>query len=87
MSEQQIDALSEEQNLSIAKVISNPERSQLFYTRDEACRLLGIGRGSFYKLVNNGQLKARIHCNRTVVLRQDVETYLASLPGTKDAAA
>ena len=60
---------------------------QLFYTREETCRLLKISKNAFYKIVNSGKLKARRHTNMTVVLHEDIQDFVRQLPETKDTAS
>ena len=57
---------------------------RMFFTRDEVCEVLNVGRNKFYKMVNAGDLVARTHANRTVVLKQDIENYLNNLPKLKE---
>lgn len=49
-------------------------------TLREATALTGIGRSSFYKLFNNGQLTPRKAGKRTLILLADLEAYIQSLP-------
>ncbi len=63
----------------------NPDTSDvlnpsLFFTREQTCAALKIGKNQFYKLIKTGQLKARRHSNMTVVLLTDLECYLNNLP-------
>lgn len=46
----------------------------------EACRVAGIGRTKIYEAISNGSLKARKFGKRTLVLRADLQVFLASLP-------
>lgn len=46
----------------------------------EACRVAGIGRTKIYEAISNGSLKARKFGKRTLVLRADLQAFLASLP-------
>jgi excisionase family DNA binding protein len=46
----------------------------------EACRVAGIGRTKIYEAISNGSLKARKLGKRTLVLRTDLQAFLASLP-------
>ncbi|ANW06198.1 hypothetical protein LMTR13_37460 [Bradyrhizobium icense] len=47
----------------------------------EACAVAGIGRTKIYQAINDGNLKARKFGKRTLVLRDDLREFLASLPG------
>jgi excisionase family DNA binding protein len=47
----------------------------------EACAVAGIGRTKIYQAITAGNLKARKCGKRTLVLRDDLREFLASLPG------
>ena len=47
----------------------------------EACAMAGIGRTKLYQAITEGNLKARKCGKRTLVLRDDLRDFLASLPG------
>lgn len=47
----------------------------------EACAMAGIGRTKIYQAIADGNLKARKCGKRTLVLRDDLRDFLASLPG------
>lgn len=64
------------------------ENSRLAYRVDEALALLPFGRNKFYDEVNAGRLKIRKIGRMTIVLADELEAYLKSLPfGGADAAA
>jgi excisionase family DNA binding protein len=46
----------------------------------EVCRVSGIGRTKIYEAISTGRLKARKLGKRTLVLRADLQAFLASLP-------
>ena len=46
----------------------------------EACAVAGIGRTKIYQAIADGKLKARKLGKRTLVLRADLQAFLASLP-------
>jgi excisionase family DNA binding protein len=46
----------------------------------EACAVAGIGRTKIYQAITDGNLKARKCGKRTLVLRDDLQDFLASLP-------
>jgi excisionase family DNA binding protein len=46
----------------------------------EACRVAGIGRTKIYEAIASGTLTARKFGKRTLVLRADLQAFLASLP-------
>ena len=47
----------------------------------EDCAAAGIGRTKLYEAIAAGSLKARKCGKRTLVLRDDLREFLASLPG------
>jgi excisionase family DNA binding protein len=47
---------------------------------DEAARLAGCGRSTIYRSIRNGTLVARKMRTRTVILRTDLDQWLAALP-------
>lgn len=49
-------------------------------TISEATKLTGIGRSSIYKLFNEGKLTPRKAGKRTLILVEEIEHYIASLP-------
>jgi hypothetical protein len=49
-------------------------------TLREATALSGIGRSSLYKLFNQGKLVPRKSGKRTLVLVEELESYVKSLP-------
>ena len=49
--------------------------------------LTGIGRDHWYAAIKQGKLRARKQGRRTVVLRSEVEEYLASLPDAREENA
>jgi excisionase family DNA binding protein len=46
----------------------------------EACRIAGIGRTKIYEAIADGKLKARKYGKRTIILRDDLNGFLAALP-------
>jgi excisionase family DNA binding protein len=46
----------------------------------EACTVAGIGRTKIYQAISSGELKARKYGKRTIILRRDLEAFLAALP-------
>ncbi|ODT80951.1 MAG: hypothetical protein ABS76_14280 [Pelagibacterium sp. SCN 64-44] len=50
------------------------------YTVNDACRLLRIGRTTFYRLAKAGTIKTRKLGTRTLVLTKDLEQLVDSLP-------
>lgn len=72
-----------------AKVMSEP----LLLNVTEAAQALGVSRTTVYKLIESGRLSARKFASsddaepRTVVLREDLKTFLANLPSTEGQPA
>jgi len=53
---------------------------RIAYTPAETCQALRIGRTKFYELLSDGQLKAVALGGRTLVLREELDRFVASLP-------
>jgi excisionase family DNA binding protein len=47
----------------------------------EACAVAGLGRTKIYEAITDGRLKARKCGKRTLILRDELRQFLASLPG------
>ena len=58
----------------------------LAYTIDESCAAARVGRTTLYEEIAAGRLIARKVGRRTVILRSDLESWLAQLPQAKAAA-
>lgn len=50
------------------------------YTMEEAAEAVSVGRTRIYAAVKNGSLKARKFGRRTIILREDLETFARNLP-------
>jgi excisionase family DNA binding protein len=46
----------------------------------EVCTIAGIGRTKIYQAIASGELVARKYGKRTIILRQDLQAFLAALP-------
>lgn len=46
----------------------------------EAAQMIGLGRSSIYKLFGEGKLTPRKSGKRTLILVEDLERYVKSLP-------
>lgn len=46
----------------------------------ETTRILGIGRSTLYNLIKDGRLPVRKLGKRTLILREDLNKFVASLP-------
>ena len=54
--------------------------SKISYTIPEACEFTGLGRSSIYRLIEAGTLTPRKAGRRTLILREELEAYIRSLP-------
>jgi hypothetical protein len=61
--------------------------AKLAYRVEELHDAAGIGRTRAFELIREGKLKARKDGANTIVLREDLEAYLHSLPLVPSAAA
>ncbi len=77
-----MDAMISEQ---VAGAVARPAKSpvdgaaKLAYTVEEAADAAAIGRTSLYRAIKDGELRARKHGRRTVILRADLENFLTKL--------
>ena len=46
----------------------------------DACTVAGIGRTKIYQAIAEGELVARKYGKRTLILRSDLQAFLANLP-------
>lgn len=53
---------------------------KLAYPPREAARLMGVSRATFYRELAAGRIAARKSGKRTLVLVEDIERWLESLP-------
>lgn len=49
----------------------------------QTARFLGIGRSTLYMIIKEGQLPVRKLGKRTLVMRADLERFIATLPTLK----
>ena len=59
---------------------------KLAYSIDESCEIAGVGRTYIYTAIAAGDLTARKAGRRTLILRSDLEAWLAGLPTATEAA-
>ncbi len=52
---------------------------QLSLSVEEACAATGLGRTKLYQLINSGELKAHKIGKRTIILKDDLDTFLSNL--------
>ncbi len=60
--------------------------TQISLSIEEARTATGIGRTKLYAAINSGQLKARKFGKRTIILRDDLNTFLSNLDNYPAAA-
>lgn len=53
--------------------------TQLSMSIEQVCAATGIGRTKIYQAINAGALKARKFGKRTIILQEDVSSFLKSL--------
>jgi excisionase family DNA binding protein len=63
---------------NVSEAIEELRREAL--TISEVCSACGLGRSKVYEAIADGSLKARKAGRRTLVLRDDMKTFLAALP-------
>lgn len=61
-------------------VLTKRGAEKLAYSIKEACNITGLGRTLLYAEIGSGKLVARKCGRRTVILADDLITYLMSLP-------
>jgi excisionase family DNA binding protein len=61
-----------------SQTISLSERPTL--TVDEFCRMVGIGRSTFYKAVAAGDLKPRKYGKRTFITHDEMKRFVETMP-------
>ena len=57
-----------------------PLKDNIAFSLEQAGHVSGLGRSALYLAVRDGRLLARKFGRRTVVLRADLEAFLAALP-------
>ncbi|MCD4512793.1 helix-turn-helix domain-containing protein [Brucella pseudogrignonensis] len=63
----------------------DPGRTRLAYTVSEFCEFYGISRSLTYGELRTGRLTARKIGRRTIILKEDADSWLSSLPIARDA--
>ena len=53
--------------------------TQLSLSIQETLAATGLGRSKLYQLINSGELKARKIGKRTIILKDDLDTFLSGL--------
>lgn len=54
---------------------------------NEAAKVGGVSRSELYKAMKAGDLRAKKHGRRTIILRTDLAAYLSALPDYSPQAA
>ena len=72
-----------ENKVAIQKITNIMDVNSISHTQ----KVLSLGRTKLYQLINDGKLKARKIGKRTVILREDLETFLASLQPYSESEA
>lgn len=63
-----------------------PNQDQVFaYSINDAAQVAGIGRTTLYDEIRTGRLNARKAGRRTLILREDLQAWLAALPARQPA--
>ena len=70
--------LEEGRDVKIGAALYPQSLEKLAYRIDDAAQVSGIGRTSLYQLIATGQLKAIKAAGRRLILRTDLERYLAA---------
>lgn len=55
-------------------------QDKLGFTPEEAAAVAGSGRTKIFHAIKDGSLKAKKFGRRTVILREDLESFLRALP-------
>ena len=63
-----------------AKIAAFKRSEALAYRVPQACEISGYGKSKFYELIGEGKIKVKKDGNVTLILRDDLEAYLKSLP-------
>jgi excisionase family DNA binding protein len=53
---------------------------RLAYSVADVCRLLGVAPATLYRILANGRLRSVRMVGRTLILRSDLNNFLAALP-------
>ncbi len=59
----------------------------LAYSVAHSAKSLALSRAEIYNRINRGELRAKKHGRRTIILHDDLQAYLLSLPDYVPAAA
>ena len=73
-------AMAQASSIERTQVFSHHDFEVAAFSVDQSLRYLNIGRTKFYEEVNAGRIKPRRAGGRTLVLRSDLDAWLAKLP-------
>lgn len=59
--------------------MSSDDQGPRAYSIPEVCRRTGLGRTTIYAALKSGELRGRKHRRRTLVLAEDLQTWLTNL--------
>ena len=57
-----------------------PMQPPLAHTIKRVCELTGLSKTSIYEAIRDAKLKSRKYGNRTLVLHDDLKSFITSLP-------
>ena len=60
--------------------------AQMAFTVPAACKAAGVGRSKLYEAIASGALRARKNGAKNLILREDLQSWLQSLPTERPAA-
>ena len=63
-----------------AQKIAIPLSERPTLTVDEFCKMVGIGRSTFYKAVGAGDLKVRKYGKRTFITQEEMKRFVENMP-------
>jgi len=73
--------------LSERESLRREQQRRLAYSVDRFCEATDIGRSKTYELIRTGQLRAKKLGSKTLILAEDADPFLASLPDMPTAEA
>jgi len=62
------------------KADKHPEYVRASYSVKEASKVTGLGRNAIYTAINSGELRAKKHGQRTLIIDADLRGWLETLP-------
>ena len=74
------NAATQQPSVKWAQKTAIPLSERPTLTVDEFCRMIGIGRSTFYKAVGAGDLKVRKYGKRTFVTQEEMKRFVENMP-------